>query len=628
VIHRPSHIEGTKRAIAAFVAVMLLSLAWDLFVLSPTSAMAADVSSYVTGITTEAEVYESYSTVECTITYSTGSGIRLSSGDTISASWSPTTGTTYASGFTTTFDVTLSDSNASIGTASVTETGLTITFNENVESVQNLSGSVTFSLKVTNTGTGNGTVAISSGGSSTSITVLPSTASTASPVYKTGEWRTDDSNLVDWVFRVNRSYASTFTSDVTITDVIPSGLTYAGITEVNVYTEGDMPIEDGEADDAEGIASLMERLGITASYDSATDTLTITIPQDTANAYYIYFQFTTSVSDSSSLGSSVTNTAIASYGTEASEYTKHGISETLTVPSSGGGSDADGLGTITVLKYVEGTTDPIPGVIFKVYKLDEDGSHVSGWYDSDEDGTDDADYATITTDPTGVASLAALTDGYYELVETSAPAWVVISDRSNEVLVDSGASTTTNVTIENDIVTTNVSIAKVWDDDGDAAGDRPSAEEFASWLTLLADGEAVDGATPTVTDNGDDTFTVTYSDVDAYDSQGNEITYSVVESIPSDYDDYASTSSSIAAGGTLVNSYEPDEDGGSSTDDGGTSDGNDGSSTDGGGTSDAARRPEATVIPTTGDATQPVVGIVLVAIALIALSWHLRRSEQ
>ena len=604
---------GARRALGGFLAAVLVSLAAFLGI-GPTSALADDVSSlYVTGITTDSTTYDSYSTVACTLTFSASGSNQIGSRDTITASWSPATDTITATGYSNTLDITLeSDPTVVIGTAVVTDAGVTITFNDNVENYQNVSGSVTFSISVVNTGTEGGTVEISSGEDvATTITVSPSTASGDEPAYKTGYWSTGDPSVVYWAFRVNRTYSDTFDSDVKITDEIPSGLSYTGITAIHVYTSGD-ELAYG-ADTSSKITELMSKLGIIAEYDSGTGTLTVTIPQELASYYYIYFEFGTTVSDSSALGASVTNTATANYATDGDDVIDHSISETLAVPSSSASSDGDDLGTISVLKEVEGTTVPISRVTFRVYMLDGEGGDIvsSAWYDSDGDGVVDAAHADITTDSTGVATLEGLVDGYYELEETSGPSWVVLSTQKVPVKVASGE--TASVTVDNAVATTDVSVTKEWDDGGDADDVRPSAGEFASWLTLEANGEEVEGATPTVVDNGDGTYTVTYADVDAYDSQGNAIEYTVVETIPSDYDYYTADASSVANGGTIVNTYEPD---GSDTSDGSSS--SDASAVSG--------KREAAV-PVTGDTDilRPILVIVVVACALVALALYLRR---
>ncbi len=67
------------------------------------------------------------------------------------------------------------------------------------------------------------------------------------------------------------------------------------------------------------------------------------------------------------------------------------------------------------------------------------------------------------------------------------------------------------MTVTNTYETTDVSITKTWDDSDDQDGIRPTAEDFAGMVTLKADDVEVTGVTPDVTDNGDNTYTVTFS---------------------------------------------------------------------------------------------------------------------
>lgn len=393
------HAANARHSLAACLAALLVALAGVLGAFIPTSAWADDVSSSVTKISTDATTYDSYSTVACTLSFSAS---ELNSGDTITASWSPTSGAIYATGYSSSFNVTDSSTSTVIGTAVVTSSGLTVTFTDNVANYSAVSGSVAFSLEVFNTGTADGTVTIFSGDQTATITVSPNTASEDTPVYKTGEWDTDDTDYVYWAFRVNRNYSNTYTSDVTITDAIPSGLTFNKITALNVYNSGDTAYN--EADDAHEISVLMDELGITVAYSSGT--LTVTIPQEAASTYYIYFEFTTTVSDSSSLGSSITNTATANYSTDSSAATDHSISETLTVPSSSASADGDGIGNLSITKKVTGTA----GNTSTHYTIQLFQSGLSGTYTVTYSGIDDDD--TVHSSTTGtLTDTITFTDG-------------------------------------------------------------------------------------------------------------------------------------------------------------------------------------------------------------------------
>ena len=69
---------------------------------------------------------------------------------------------------------------------------------------------------------------------------------------------------------------------------------------------------------------------------------------------------------------------------------------------------------------------------------------------------------------------------------------------------------------------------KVWNDENDSAGMRPSAGTYARYLTLKADGEEVN-AWPTVTQQGAN-YVVTYSNLPKWNEEGEQIEYTVTES--------------------------------------------------------------------------------------------------
>ena len=101
--------------------------------------------------------------------------------------------------------------------------------------------------------------------------------------------------------------------------------------------------------------------------------------------------------------------------------------------------------------------------------------------------------------------------------------------------------------------TTEISITKQWDDAEDQDGIRPGAEEFATKLSLLADGEEVTGYEPEVTDNEDGTYTVKYSGLPRI-AEDREIVYSVKEDM---INGYAAEPDEAEDGGTIVNKHIP-----------------------------------------------------------------------
>ncbi|MBQ6663858.1 MAG: Cna B-type domain-containing protein [Firmicutes bacterium] len=101
---------------------------------------------------------------------------------------------------------------------------------------------------------------------------------------------------------------------------------------------------------------------------------------------------------------------------------------------------------------------------------------------------------------------------------------------------------------------TEITITKVWNDADNQDGLRLTATEFAAKLHLLANGEEVQDVEPEVTDNGDGTYTVTYTDLPK-NADGGEIIYSVKEDA---IDGYEADKTEAADGETITNNHEPE----------------------------------------------------------------------
>ena len=123
----------------------------------------------------------------------------------------------------------------------------------------------------------------------------------------------------------------------------------------------------------------------------------------------------------------------------------------------------------------------------------------------------------------------------------------------------SGAKTTTGtieatntvytVTYTNDYELTNLEITKVWSDAKNQDGKRPTADAFKNLLTLEP---AVQGAEPTIKDNGDNTYTITYTGLPRFNN-GTEVEYTVAEGA---IDGYTTTGSPAKDHGTITNTHE------------------------------------------------------------------------
>ena len=102
---------------------------------------------------------------------------------------------------------------------------------------------------------------------------------------------------------------------------------------------------------------------------------------------------------------------------------------------------------------------------------------------------------------------------------------------------------------------TDVSATIVWNDSSNKDGLRPSAEDYAKLLSLTADGDASD-ILPVVVDNGDDTYTVTYTGVRqyAYDEDvRHDVDYKITQA---DVDGYTTDNATVGNEGVITNTHE------------------------------------------------------------------------
>lgn len=104
--------------------------------------------------------------------------------------------------------------------------------------------------------------------------------------------------------------------------------------------------------------------------------------------------------------------------------------------------------------------------------------------------------------------------------------------------------------------TTSIKVTKTWKDEDNKDGKRPSSDEFAKSIHLMNGNKEVTGVTPVITDNQDNTYTISYENLPLKDSSGNEIKYTVKEDEITGYDADKST---VENGGTITNTQEKEE---------------------------------------------------------------------
>ena len=114
-------------------------------------------------------------------------------------------------------------------------------------------------------------------------------------------------------------------------------------------------------------------------------------------------------------------------------------------------------------------------------------------------------------------------------------------------------NTTTSYYVEytNDYELTDLEITKVWNDANNQDGKRLTADELKAKLTLAP---AVEDKEPTIVDNGDNTYTITYTGLPRFNN-GEEVKYTVTES---EITGYTTEGSPAEDHGTITNTHVPE----------------------------------------------------------------------
>ena len=347
---------------------------------------------------------------------------------------------------------------------------------------------------------------------------------------KGGAYYTNDENKIDWWFWINGKEASDLTGEIVITDTLPDTETFDSFTSFALRNGGSWNWGVYNLDD------FNSKVGQFV-YDDASKTVTIKIPKsfvtEHLNGTAAVLHFTTT--STAVAGTKVRNTATWEYYEDGSSDKKNeSHTGTLTVPTTSGTISGIPKGTIQITKVVNGTTDPIEGVTFRVYQVvtADETSRVTGWYNG-------SDYAEIVTGSSGIATLGQLNDGYYEIEEIAdnLPNWIASSSLPDSVYVTIGGSAGTATTIPNSVKTDTITATKNWtQSDGTTADTSDEARTVYFLLyrdgTALTDEDLPDDQTAiqaVVTAAGASSAEVSWENLPLYDNTGKEYTYTVKE---------------------------------------------------------------------------------------------------
>ena len=507
-----------KNVLKFMVFIMLLNIITPLF--NKNEALAArDISSTnVTDLTVSPTKIEDGGKTTVKMTFDDKS-VKIQNGDTIKVAW-PTSGTVKIEGYSKTVPLTVKGEQ--VGQAVITPDGATITFNDKVEKLSDVSGFAEFEVQgrnLTQTNTSDDKVAtITSGNKSTNVTVHKSEAGTSSVFYyKTGDMLPEDTTHVRWFLNINneKRYVS---KDITIKDQIQGGQ-QLDLSTLNINVTG---THSNYYSGSNAITDFEKAFpGSKITVDNTKNTIDVTIPQGYGSYNSFSINYKTKITNEQQ--KEFVNNSQAWYQEHGKEEV-NGKSFNHTVHNINANAGIEGTvkGELKVLKQDKDTKAPIANVKFKLSK--KDGSVVK----------DNQKEIEIITDANGIANIKALPSGDYILKEKvkGYTTHVDNNDMGNLIVTNKYTPETTSINGE-----------KVWDDKDNQDGKRPEKVS----INLLANGEKV----KTLDVTSETNWKYEFKDLPKYD-EGKKIEYTVTEDHVKDY-------TTDINGTTITNKYTPGE---------------------------------------------------------------------
>ncbi|WP_420042302.1 Cna B-type domain-containing protein, partial [Bacillus cereus] len=430
-----------------------------------------------------------------TVNFSEKDGLRLKPGDTLTLTLPP-----ELKGLNSEF--LLND----YGTCKVTAGTVVCTFNDKVDTYENIQGYLNFFVEATNVGTDQKKEIETNFGTTVdkqSVTITgPSSGGGTDPgkppfFYKTGDMNSGKDNEVRWFLNINLNKEE-LSRDIVVTDNLQEGQT---LNKDSFYIS---------VDDYLGRRSLtlqeFEKQGYGTITFTGDRSFKVVLNKDKARLAAFTIGYTSTITEAGKKQEFYKN----DYTIDYQVLNKEPVTESGTHPvenmTAGGGATGNKVpkGKLKIVKHIEGNKEKvIPNVSFKLYK--ESGEQVGGEYKTNEKG---------------IVETPQLSPGKYYVQEVSAPDYIdfdpekkvwfeIKSDDENGVELD----------IPNKVKTTSVSGTKTWKD-GDGAG-RPEKIK----VDLYQNGTVIQTKEVTAANN----WKYEFKDLVVYDENGKVYKYEVKE---------------------------------------------------------------------------------------------------
>ncbi|MGE6366712.1 Cna B-type domain-containing protein, partial [Bacillus paramycoides] len=430
-----------------------------------------------------------------TVNFSEKNGLRLKPGDTLTLTLPP-----ELKGLDREFP--LDD----YGTCKVTAGTVVCTFNDKVDTYENIQGYLNFFVEATNVGTDEKKEIETNFGTTVdkqSVTITgPSSGGGTDPgtgpfFYKTGDMNSGKDNEVRWFLNINLNKEE-LSRDIVVTDNLQEGQT---LNKDSFY----ISVDDG-LDRRYLTLQEFEKQGYGTIAFTGDKSFKVVLNKDKASLTAFSIGYTSTITEAGMKQDFFKNDYTIDYQVVNKEPVNESGSYPVENMTAGGGATGNKVpkGKLKIVKHIEGNKEKvIPNVSFKLYK--ESGEQVGGEYKTNEKG---------------IVETPQLSPGKYYVQEVSAPDYIDFDPQKKvEFEIKSDDEIGVELDIPNKVKTTSVAGTKTWK--GDNEKDRPSSIK----VELLQNEKVVDTKEVTAADG----WKYKFDNLAAYDANGVAYKYEVKE---------------------------------------------------------------------------------------------------
>ncbi|MCC3866709.1 Cna B-type domain-containing protein [Terrisporobacter mayombei] len=440
-------------------------------------------------------------------------GGNINEGDTIHVSWD-SSGQAFLSGYKKTIPLIIQGKE--VAKAVITNSEATITFNSEVNNLDDVEGWVEFEVlgrNLTDTSEEDTkTVYVESGSKTADVSIHKGASGTGSVFYyKTGDIQSDDTEHVRWFLNINNEKAYVDES-IHIEDIIQPGQILEP-DSFRIYVQGYRP----NSYYGENAIANFERdyPGSRISKNVSSGEITVDIPREYASLNSFSIMYLTKITNENQ--DKFENNTKAWYKENNKPAVKgEDFNHSVENIHSGGGITGTVKGELKIFKSISGTQVGIPNVKFELKR--KDGEVIKN----------NEKVIQLITDENGIANVKNLPVAEYVVKEISAPEWIKFDPLESKEITFTVKDTDTEGTllnIENNKKLIDVKATKIWDG---GPAEKPTIY-FKLYRSAGNDTTSKEVTNAEIKSLPDGTSEVKWNNLDQTDNSGNPYNYFVKE---------------------------------------------------------------------------------------------------